>query len=230
MTVTTKVCTRCGRELLATAEWFKVDRRTKSGLGSICKSCAASYTRRWYEQKMGSDPTYARHRSEPAPLNVEADAQPEDGSIVGELATTGQGVQEMTWHQTIIVGNLGKDPEMRYLQSGQGVCSFSVAVSERWTDRNSQEKKEKTTWYRVSAWGPLAETCNAYLKKGRQVMVVGTVEARAYTDNSGQPAASLELRARDVRFIGARDGQQGAAGGEVGEYAPQTDDLNDIPF
>lgn len=137
----------------------------------------------------------------------------------------------MTWHQTIIVGNLGRDPEMRYLQSGRGVCSFSVAVSEKWTDRTSNERREKTTWYNVSAWGQLAETCNTYLKKGRQVMVVGTVDARGYLNNNGEPAASLDLTARDVRFIGSREDQAGGgSGGNYDDFSPPADDLNDIPF
>lgn len=130
----------------------------------------------------------------------------------------------MSWQQTIIVGNLGRDPEMRYLQSGIGVCSFSVAVSESWTDRATDERKEKTTWYKVSAWGPLAETCNKFLSKGRQVMVVGTVEARGYTNNAGEAAASLELRARDVRFLGPREAGQGD------DYGAPPSDVGDIPF
>jgi single-strand DNA-binding protein len=135
----------------------------------------------------------------------------------------------MTWHQTIIVGNLGSDPELRYLPSGAAVCAFNVAVNETWTDRQSNERREKTTWYRVSAWNQLAETCNQYLAKGRQVMVVGTVEARGYVNNAGEAAASLELRARDVRFIGGRDGGTGARG-EYGDFAPPPDDVGDIPF
>jgi len=143
------------------------------------------------------------------------------------------------WHQTIVVGNVGRDPELKYLQSGRPVCSFSVAVSESWTDRQSNEKREKTTWYKVSAWGPLAETANQYVAKGRQVMVIGTVEARAYADNSGQPAASLDLTARDIRFLGGRDGGEGrssggsgsSGGNEYGDYAPAPpDSMGDIPF
>ena len=110
----------------------------------------------------------------------------------------------MTWHQTIVVGNLGGDPELRYLQSGQAVCNFSVAVSERWRDRNTNEQRERTTWYRVAAWGGLGETCNQYLSRGRQVMVIGNVQARGYVNNNGEAAASLDLTARDVRFLGGR--------------------------
>lgn len=128
------------------------------------------------------------------------------------------------WHQTIIVGNVGRDPELRYLPSGVPVTNFSVAVSERWTDRESNEQREKTVWYKVACWRNLAETANQYVKKGMQIMVIGTVEARAYADNSGQPAASLDLTARDVRFLGSRTDREG----EMDFAAP--DNVNDIPF
>lgn len=135
------------------------------------------------------------------------------------------------WHQTIVIGNVGRDPELRYTQSGQAVCDFSIAVTERWTDRQSNEQREKTTWYKVSAWGQLGETANQYLSKGRQVMVVGNVEARAYMDRNNQPAASLDLRARDIRFLGSRQDQQGGTAGDQGDYAaPPPDNLGDIPF
>ena len=114
----------------------------------------------------------------------------------------------MTWHQTIIVGNLGQDPEMRNLQDGNSVCSFRVAVNERWNDRRTGERRERTTWYRVSAWAALGETCNRYLSKGRQVMVIGSVSVNAFTNREGEPAASLELRAREVRFMGGDRGSR----------------------
>lgn len=136
----------------------------------------------------------------------------------------------MSWHQTIVIGNVGRNPELRYLQSGTAVCDFSVAVSESWTDNATNERREKTTWYRVSAWGRLGEICNQYLQKGRQVMVVGTVEARAYTDKSGQAAASLELRARDVRFLGTKGDREGGGNGGYDDFAPPPDNMGDIPF
>ncbi|MBZ0278313.1 MAG: single-stranded DNA-binding protein [Anaerolineae bacterium] len=136
-----------------------------------------------------------------------------------------------SWHQTIIIGNLGRDPELRYLPSGVAVCDFSVAVSEAWTDSQTNERREKTTWYKVSVWGKQAENCKQYLAKGRSVMVVGTVEARAYMNNAGEPAASLDLRARDVRFLGGRDGQgQGQRDGGYNDFAPPPDNIGDIPF
>jgi single-strand DNA-binding protein len=134
------------------------------------------------------------------------------------------------YENVTIIGNVGRDPEMRYLQSGAPVCSFSVAVTKRWTDRTSNEQKEKTTWFRVSAWRQLAETCNQYVHKGMQVLVVGTIEASAYLNKDGQPQGSLELTADTVRFLGNRaDGTSTYEGG--GEYARQSpEDVTDIPF
>ena len=133
----------------------------------------------------------------------------------------------MTWHQTIIVGNLGRDPEMRYTQDGTAVCSFSVAVSERWTDRRSGERRERTTWYRVSAWRELGETCNRFLSKGRQVMVIGRVSVNAYTNREGVASASLEMQAREVRFLGGdrvnrdtSDGYSQSSGQSRESFAP----------
>jgi len=102
------------------------------------------------------------------------------------------------YQHTVIVGNLGRDPEMRYTQSGDAVTSFSVAVNRKWTNQDGSPG-EKTTWFRVSAWRRLAETCNQYLSKGRLVLVEGDVSASAWTPkDGGDPRASLELRARNV--------------------------------
>lgn len=130
----------------------------------------------------------------------------------------------MSYQQSIIIGNLGRDPELRYTQTGAAVCSFSVAVSESWTDRQTSEKREKTTWFRVSVWGNQAISCNTFLRKGSQVMVVGTVDASAYVNKAGEAAASLELKARDVKFL------SGKPDGAGGDYAPPPDGIEDIPF
>lgn len=138
------------------------------------------------------------------------------------------------WAQTIIIGNVGRDPEMRYLQNGTAVCSFSVAVSRRWNDKNSNEQREKTVWYRVSCWRQLAETANNYVKKGMQIMVEGELEpARAYLDNAGQPAATLELTAQNMQFLGQRGDGQGGSGGydDGGNYSSGGgSNVDDIPF
>ncbi len=136
------------------------------------------------------------------------------------------------FQQTIIIGNVGRDPELRYTSSGTAVCSFTVAVTERWTDRATNEKREKTNWYRVNAWRGLGETCNMYVRKGMQIMVSGNVEASSYLGQDGQPRATLELTARDVQFLGGR-GEGQSMGGDDNSYdsyntPPATE--NDIPF
>jgi single-strand DNA-binding protein len=124
------------------------------------------------------------------------------------------------YQYTIIIGNVGRDPEMRYTQSGVAVCDFSVAVSRRWTDRTSNEQREKTTWFRVSAWRGLAETVNQYVHKGMQIMVTGEVDASAYTGQDGAPRASLEITARDIQFLGRR-----GEGVDEGAYPSEPEDL-----
>ena len=132
--------------------------------------------------------------------------------------------------KTIIVGHLGRDPELRYTSGGQPVCSFSVATSRSWTDQSGQPQ-EKTTWFRVTAWGKLGELCNQYLTKGRLVLVEGEVDASAWSAQTGEPRASLELTARNVRFLGGKDGggapTSGRMGGDMG--APHIDE-EEIPF
>jgi len=128
------------------------------------------------------------------------------------------------YQYTIIIGNVGRDPELRYTQSGAAVCDFSVAVTRRWNDRATNEQREKTTWFRVSAWRNLAETANQYVRKGMQIMVAGEVDASAYIGQDGQPRATLELTARDIKFLGRRgEGEEGAA-----EYPAA--DAEDLPF
>jgi len=132
------------------------------------------------------------------------------------------------YQRTIVVGHLGRDPEMRYTQDGTPVTSFSVATSRRWTDREG-EPKEETTWFRVSAWGRQAETCNQYLSKGRPVLVEGIVTASAWKGRDGEPRASLELRADRVVFLG----QRGEAAAPVPDSAPEaaeTTTEDEIPF
>ena len=117
------------------------------------------------------------------------------------------------YQKTIIVGNLGQDPEMRYTPSGVPVTHFSVAVDERWTDRDGQPQ-EHTTWFRVTAWRKWAELCNQYLSKGRQVLVEGRVSASAWQpQDGGDPRANLELTALTVRFLGRREAAAELEGG-----------------
>ncbi len=137
------------------------------------------------------------------------------------------------WHQTIIIGNVGsRDEILQFTDSGVARFSFSVAVTERWNDRQTNERREKTTWYRVTLWRRLAESLHQYIQVGRQVMVTGNVEARPYTNRAGETAASLDLTARDIQLLGNRgdgQGQQGQGSG-FDDFTPPPDNVNDIPF
>ena len=139
-----------------------------------------------------------------------------------------------------VIGNLGRDPETRYLPSGQMVVSFSVASTRKYTDRGGQQV-EKTTWFNVSAWSKLAETLDrltqdGYLAKGRQVYVSGRIELREYQGNDGTNRTSLDLNADEVLMVGSRqDGAGGMAGGggrsqQGGGDAGDSGDLGDVPF
>lgn len=118
------------------------------------------------------------------------------------------------YQQIIIVGNLGNDPEMRYMPSGDAVTQFSVATNRRWSDAQSGGRREETTWFRVSVFGRQADSCNQYLTKGRQVLVVGRLRPdpqtggpRIWTDNDGKPRAAYELAATSVQFMGSREAE-----------------------
>jgi single-strand DNA-binding protein len=142
-------------------------------------------------------------------------------------------------NKAIIIGNLGRDPEVRFTPSGRAVAKFSVATTERWTDQQGQ-RQEKTEWHNIVVWGKQAETCGQYLSKGRQVYVEGRISTRSYDDKDGNKRYTTEIIARDVRFLGGAGGGGGGSGaGRVadqgfsppaGEDAgpPEADD--DIPF
>jgi single-strand DNA-binding protein len=140
------------------------------------------------------------------------------------------------YQKIIIVGNLGRDPEMRYMPDGTAVTSFSVATNRRWTDKATGQPVDETTWFRVSVWGRQAETANEYLSKGRKVLVEGQITPdrntggpRLWTAQDGTVRASFEIRADSVRFIGGRDeGEYVPAGGESDGIPAQEED--DIPF
>ena len=130
------------------------------------------------------------------------------------------------YQRTIVVGHLGRDPEMRYTPTGVPVTSFSMATTRKWTNANG-EPQEKTTWFRVTCWRKQAELAAQYLQKGRLVLVEGEIETSAWTDKEGNPRASLELTASTFRFLGARGEGAEAAGGGPGEEIVGEDD---IPF
>jgi single-strand DNA-binding protein len=143
----------------------------------------------------------------------------------------------MTYQNITIVGNVGRDPELRYTPSGIAVTDFSLATSRRWTDQQGQQQ-ERTTWWRVTCWRRQAEIVAQYVKKGRQVMVIANqVEANAYEGRDGQARASLDVTADQVIFLqGGGDVPSGgsedvASGGfpDNNDFAPPGD-VGDIPF
>ena len=132
------------------------------------------------------------------------------------------------YQNTIVVGHLGRDPEMRFLPSGTPVTTFSIATTRKWNNAEGQPQ-EKTTWFRVSVFGKQAESCNQYLAKGRLVLVEGDIDINVWADKtSNEPRGGLELRARTVRFLGGK-GERPEATGEGGAAAaPEAEE--ELPF
>ena len=135
-----------------------------------------------------------------------------------------------------IVGNVGKDPEMRYTPTGQPVTSFSVATNRQYT-ANSGETVKETAWFRVTTWGKTAEVCNQYVKKGSKVLVEGRLTAdvstggpRVWTAQDGTPRASFEVNANTVRFLSSRGEGDAASGGDMGGGSFVGAPEDDIPF
>jgi len=140
----------------------------------------------------------------------------------------------MSVNKAILIGNLGKDPELKFTQSGKAVVNFSLATSERWSDQ-SGEKKESTTWHNIVAWGKQAEVMNEYLKKGSQVYIEGRIDNRSYDDKEGNKKYISEVVVQSFQFIGKRNDSSGTPAGAPadGGNATQsssggTDD--DLPF
>jgi single-strand DNA-binding protein len=132
------------------------------------------------------------------------------------------------FQQCMIIGNLGRDPEMRYMPDGRAVTSFTVAVSKKWTGRDGAAG-EKTWWFKVTCWDKLAETTNTYLKKGRQVMIIGEVDVDVWADKStNEPRGQLALTAREVKFLGTRE--EGGMGGQSATPSYAAHEEEDIPF
>ena len=140
------------------------------------------------------------------------------------------------WHTIILIGNLGRDPEMRYTPNGSAVTSFSVATSRKYTSNNGQQVDE-TIWFRVNVWGKMAEPCNTYLKKGSKVMVEGrlvpdqsTGGPKTFARKDGSTGASFDISATTVKFLSSR-AESAGAGGSIGEELPATGhDEEEIPF
>lgn len=126
-------------------------------------------------------------------------------------------------NKAIVLGRLGKDPELRESSNNNKVCNFSVATSESWNDKSGQ-KQERTEWHRIVVWGKLAELCVKYLTKGSQVYVDGRLQTRAYDDKNGQKRYATELIAQNIQFLGRNETK------EENEAQPLMQDFGEIPF
>lgn len=147
----------------------------------------------------------------------------------------------MALNKVILIGNLGKDPELRYTPGGQAVATFSLATTEKFKNKGG-ESQERTEWHNIVVWGNLAEICGKYLVKGRQVYIEGRIQNRSYDDRDGNKRYITEIVANDMQMLGSRPGEEGGgAPRQVARPAPvrepvsvredapyNTDD--DIPF
>ncbi len=135
-------------------------------------------------------------------------------------------------NKVILIGNLGRDPEVRYTGDGKPVANFTMATTERWSDPTG-EKKEKTEWHRIVVWGKQAEIAGEYLRKGRQIYVEGSLQTRDWTDRDGNKRQTTEVRAQRFQMLGRRDEQADASASPeptaVAETGPGFQE-DDIPF
>lgn len=139
-------------------------------------------------------------------------------------------------NKAILIGRLGRDPEVRYTPDGTAVANFSIATSEEWKDKDTGEKREKTEWHRIVAFRRLGEICGEYLSKGRQVYIEGRIQTREWEDRDGNKRYTTEIVASQMQMLGSRDSYDSPrrddvkrdASGPGPEYSGVQDD--DIPF
>lgn len=125
----------------------------------------------------------------------------------------------MSVNKAILVGNLGKDPELRYTPSGTAVCTFSLATTERFKNKQG-EQQEKTEWHNIVVWAGLAEICGKYLTKGKQIYIEGRIQNRSYDDRDGNKRYISEIVANEMQML-SRAGDQGGSSGGGGYSAPE---------
>ncbi len=143
----------------------------------------------------------------------------------------------MSVNKAILIGRLGKDPELKYTSSGKAMTSFSLATSERWTDKDGQ-KQDKTTWHNIVAWGRQAEVMKEYLTKGKEVYIEGRIDNRSYEDKENVKKYISEIVVQSFQFVGSRNSgdsssQQTPASEPSTSSAPQAgsaSDDDDLPF
>jgi single-strand DNA-binding protein len=129
-------------------------------------------------------------------------------------------------NKIMLIGNLGRDPEMSYTQTGTALTKFTVAVSRRYNDKQSGERKEETQWFNVVAWDRLAETCNNFLHKGSKVYLEGRMTSRKYTDKDGVERTSWEVVLNDMQMLEPKEARIGASGAAAGDDVSP----DEIPF
>ena len=117
-------------------------------------------------------------------------------------------------NKVILIGRLGRDPELKYTGSGTPFCRFSIATDDTWNDKASGERQERTEWHNIVVWDRLAEICNEYLRKGRLVYIEGALQTREWDDQDGNKRKTTEIRARDMVLLGSPQGEGG--GGSMG--------------
>ncbi len=142
-------------------------------------------------------------------------------------------------NKVILIGNLGQDPEVRYMPNGDAVANFTMATSESWKDKNTGEQQERTEWHRIVAFKKLGEICGQYLKKGSKIYVEGKIQTRKWQDKEGQDRYTTEIVARDMHMLDSRpEGQprpqqkpqQQGYSGPPGGQQPSTDYDDDVAF
>jgi single-strand DNA-binding protein len=127
-------------------------------------------------------------------------------------------------NKVILIGNLGKDPEVRYAPSGSAICNITVATSRTWKDKTTGEKQEETEWHRVTFFDRLAEVAGEYLKKGKSVYIEGRLKTRKWTDKEGVERYSTDILADEMKMLGSREGMGGddaSGGGQRSAPAPR---------
>jgi single-strand DNA-binding protein len=143
-------------------------------------------------------------------------------------------------NRVILVGNLGRDPELRYIPSGQAVANFTLATNDRWRDKEGNNQ-ERTEWHRIVVWGKTAENCAQYLQKGRSVYIEGRLQTREWEDKDGNKRQTTETIAQTVQFLGGRGGggaepgggpsrDSGSSGAGAGGGESSAPPSNDVPF
>jgi len=115
-------------------------------------------------------------------------------------------------NKVILIGRLGKDPELKYTASGTPFCRFSMATDDSWTDKGSGERQERTEWHNIVVWDRLAEICNQYLTKGKMVYIEGSLQTREWDDQEGNKRKTTEIRARDMVMLSGGSGENAGGG------------------